>query len=257
MKRAAVVTAFVAVWMALGVGLRLGVDAYLLAGVPLTVAFQLLVARRPIRALWVRAAPALGWSRAARVVTVALAILPLYGLVRAVAARQVVVALWMVAALVGAGAAGYAFGHFGRAARRASFPPALVAMGVGVGFMLMAWLHGGHAPHLWVGVASFLRYTAVTFVLEEVTFRGALDGYAHEGAEGGWGMAVLISALWGLWHLPTLPPAAWHAPQIASLLIVHTAIGVPLTFAWRRAGNLAPSSLAHAFIDGVRNALVM
>lgn len=254
--RAAVVAAFVAVWMAIGVALRLDADAYLLVGVPLTVAFQLGVARRPIRALWVRAAPALGWRLGGKLAAAALAVLPATGLARALAARHGVIALWMLAALVGAGAAGYAFGHLRRAERRASLPPALVATAIGVGFMLMASLHAGHAPRPWVGVTSFLRYVAVCFVLEEVTFRGALDGYAHSGASGGWATAVLISALWGLWHLPTLPRAAWHAPQIASLLIVHTGIGVPLTFAWRRAGNLAPGAVAHAFIDGVRNALV-
>ena len=255
--RWAVVAAFVALWMAIGLGLGLDANAYLLVGVPLTVAFQLGVARRPIRALWVRAAPALGWSRVAIGVAASLAVLPAVGLVRALAARHVTIALWMLAALVGAGAAGYAFSHFRRAERRAALPPALVATGIGVGFMLMASLRGGHAPHPWVGVTSFLRYTAVTFVLEEVTFRGALDGYAHEGPSGGWATAIFISALWGLWHLPLVPRAQWHAPQIVSLLIVHTAVGVPLTFAWRRSGNLAPASLAHALVDAVRNALVM
>src|SRR5689334_7455836 len=57
---------FVALWMALGWGLRLDGEGYLLLGVPLTLAFQLGIRRQPVRALWVRGAPpfrltARGW----------------------------------------------------------------------------------------------------------------------------------------------------------------------------------------------------
>lgn len=52
------VCAFVGIWMWLGFGLHLTPDAYLLLGVPLTAIFQWLVRRQPIRALWVREAPA-------------------------------------------------------------------------------------------------------------------------------------------------------------------------------------------------------
>jgi membrane protease YdiL (CAAX protease family) len=39
------------------------------------------------------------------------------------------------------------------------------------------------------------------------------------------------------------------------LVVVHSAIGVSLSFAWRRSGNLALPAAAHALIDGVRNGL--
>ena len=43
----------------------------------------------------------------------------------------------------------------------------------------------------------------MTFVLEEVAFRGALDAHVHHEGEGrGWQSALFVSALWGLWHLP-------------------------------------------------------
>jgi hypothetical protein len=55
---------FVSAWMACGWLFPLDPNAYLLLGVPLTVMFQWLVRRRPIRALWVREAPPfrLGWK---------------------------------------------------------------------------------------------------------------------------------------------------------------------------------------------------
>ena len=40
-------TTFVAVWIAIGIGFHLEADAYLLAGVPLGLAFQWGIARRP------------------------------------------------------------------------------------------------------------------------------------------------------------------------------------------------------------------
>lgn len=62
--------------------------------------------------------------------------------------------------------------------------------------------------------------------------------------------------MWGLWHLPfttgmTLPL------MVAELLAVHIAIGVPLSYAWRRTRNLSGSAFAHAAIDAVRNAMML
>src|SRR5205814_1740534 len=58
---------------------------------------------------------------------------------------------------------------------------------------------------------SLLQYVPVVFVIEEVFFRGALDSYVHRVGEGtGWGSAVFVSALWGLWHLPlSFPVVGW------------------------------------------------
>ena len=47
---------FVAVWVALGYLFPLNDETYLLMGIPLTVGFQILVRRRPLRELWVREA---------------------------------------------------------------------------------------------------------------------------------------------------------------------------------------------------------
>jgi hypothetical protein len=79
-ERRLVIVAFVALWMALGWLLKLDGNAYLLLGVPLTAGFQILVARRPIRALWVRNAPRFRVDRTWLFTTGALAALPLYEL---------------------------------------------------------------------------------------------------------------------------------------------------------------------------------
>src|SRR5438128_528071 len=56
-RRLIAVSLFVAAWMACGWLLRLDADAYLVVGVPPTILFQLIIRRRPLRALWVREAP--------------------------------------------------------------------------------------------------------------------------------------------------------------------------------------------------------
>jgi hypothetical protein len=48
------VLALVVVWIAIGFYFRVDANSYLLLGVPLTVVFQLAVARRRLSALWVR-----------------------------------------------------------------------------------------------------------------------------------------------------------------------------------------------------------
>lgn len=66
----------------------------------------------------------------------------------------------------------------------------------------------------------------------------------------------LVSALWGLWHLPVshgLPLPL----QVVELVGVHVVLGVPLSLAWRRSRNLAGPALAHAVNDAVRNAFML
>ena len=104
LRRWAEVTAFVAVWMAIGWVGRLDTNAYLLVGVPLTVAFQRWVRGESIRALWVREAPPFG--RLWIVPAVLLAILPAVVLVAAIRQREWIIAGWMLAAVAGAGAPG-------------------------------------------------------------------------------------------------------------------------------------------------------
>ena len=63
--------AFVGGWIAAGLLLDMGPQAYLVFGIPLTAGFQLLVRKRPIKELWVRGGPGLSL----RTVSLKLAIL--------------------------------------------------------------------------------------------------------------------------------------------------------------------------------------
>lgn len=123
--------------------------------------------------------------------------------------------------------------------------------------------------HLWTGtsvplVAAVLAlpkyvllYFPATFLLEEVTFRGAIDAHVHhDGETRGWQSAVYTSAPWGAWHLP-VSHALPFPLQLTELVVVHIVLGVPLSMTWRRSRNLAAPALAHAVNDAVRNAATL
>ncbi len=253
---------FVAVWMALGWLLPLDANGYLLIGIPLTVAFQLIVRRRPLRELWVRDGPRFSLDRIGVLLAVLLMVAPVIFGVRATVVAQWTAAGWAAAAVVGAVAAGYAL-------RQTSFLGALwaAAPATGIGVFLMLVFLG--IPLLVLGqpvqpldmlttaATDALLYFAAVFVVEEVAFRGLLDSHVHHpGESDGWLSAIVVSALWALWHLPISPPGVPLWILIAQLLLLHCLVGVPLSFAWRRTGNLTAPGLAHAIIDGVRNGLL-
>jgi hypothetical protein len=52
-----------------------------------------------------------------------------------------------------------------------------------------------------------------------------------------------------------LPPEGRGVAEVVSLLVVHGAVGVPLSVYWRQSGNLAVPGFTHALIDAVRDAL--
>jgi membrane protease YdiL (CAAX protease family) len=109
---------------------------------------------------------------------------------------------------------------------------------------------------LQVGLPRFLSGT-IGFVVEEVFFRGCLDTYLHRGEKGtGWLSAIYISALWGLWHLPTAALLTGNLlGTVLSLLFSQIIIGVPLSLLWRKTGNLAVPDTTHAFLEAVRSIL--
>ena len=45
--------------------------------------------------------------------------------------------------------------------------------------------------------------------------------------------------------------------MVVELVVVHVALGVGLSLAWRRTRNLGGPALAHAVIDAVRNATML
>jgi membrane protease YdiL (CAAX protease family) len=247
---------FVAVWIGLGWSLGLDANTYLLTGIPLTAVFQRVVRRAPLRALWVREAPPprRGWVLPG----LALAALPSYLLIGALGRREWVIGGWMASAVAGAFAAGYALRHLRRDSARPFLLCLLTAGTCGVLLMVFARVASGtqRPPLVVAGLRDFLLYFPVCFVLEEVSFRGALDSHFHRPGDRFEETSVILgAALWGLWHLPVVPPEARTIRTACSLVGVHSLIGIPLAVYWRRSGNLVVPAFTHALIDAVRNAL--
>src|SRR5262249_11223195 len=142
----AVVVGFVGVWTALGLALHLDANQYLLLGVPLTVAFQLWVARRPLHELWVRPAVA-GWRGGGGAIAVAV-VLGLVALVNfggAVVFKQWATALYSLLELGGAFGAGWALARLDRARFSRGYLPMMIAAVVGAAWM--AW-QAQHKPQV-------------------------------------------------------------------------------------------------------------
>jgi membrane protease YdiL (CAAX protease family) len=258
------VTGLVGVWMALGFVFALDANAYLLAGVPLMLAFQALVRRRPIAAMWVRDADAIRLDLPVIAIALVLALTPAYLLVTAHRTMSWVVVTWFCCAIAGALPAAFAIRQQRRDAFAAGLRPALWALFCGlILFSLAAIAMGTLGTMSLRSAGPFLRqfalYFPVCFVLEEVVFRGVLDAHLADGETAtrgkAWGSALFVSVLWGLWHLPIVPLAGGQFLWIAvpQLLVFHCAIGPFLSFAWRSGGTLLLPALAHALIDSYRN----
>lgn len=262
-RRYTAVILFLAPWMACGWLLRLVANAYLLWGVPLTVLFQRLVRRQPLRALWVRDAPAfrLGWK--GLLIAFGLSVIPLLEFVSATAAGEAVGVLFSLCSIIGAVAAAYALRHFDRASLRPLLLCLLVCLGIdavlwaiflGSGMIELGAVEGGWPVRIAMGLYSLIQYLAVVFAVEEVSFR-MLDGHLHQGHQGrGILSALAISTAWGLWHLPISGEIDWGT--VAGLLLVHVPYGVCLSLFWRRSGNLWVPGLSHALGDAIRNAII-
>ena len=261
-RRTVQAVAFVTVWMMAGYLLHLSSDAYLLLGIPLTIGFQVLVRRRPLRELFVRNAAHFSLGKRGLAMAAGLALVPGYFAARALADSDWTLFGWYLAAIAGAFAAAFALrtGSVRAAVRSAVLPIAIGASGMALVYGTMHIATGAPLSAA-AAFAAVVKYTALyfpaTFLLEEVAFRGALDAHVHHDSERhGWRSAVLVSTLWGLWHLPVshgLPLPL----QVVELVVVHVVLGVPLSFAWRRSHNLAGPALAHAANDAVRNAFML
>jgi membrane protease YdiL (CAAX protease family) len=266
LRRFLEVTAFWGVWIALGEALDLGpsrgeVDTYLLLGAPLVVLFQLFVARRGIRELWVRTAPKLVFSRLTIALAIAIGIYPIIALINAIADSEpasIVIGLALIAT-VGAVAAAYAYGLFRSETWRYLGLCILFVTGYMVGSSLVfdgetVFTHPLEAHpdrDLDVFLLALLQYIPTVFVFEEVAFRGALDSHLHHpGERHGFWTASYISFLWCMWHAPLF---GWG--EFPSLIVGMFPMGIALSIYWRRSGNLGVSGGAHALSDSIRNAL--
>ena len=264
LRRGIEITAAVALWIAVGVGFHLSVNVYLLLGIPLTGAFQWGVRREPLRALWLRDARPFRLDAAGWVIAGLLAAYPFYRCVADLRTGPHPAKLgFYLSAFAGAFAAAYALRNFHRATVRPFILCLVIAGGIGIAIMVGGAIAGGLAhrtltQRLSIGLSSLLLYVPISFVLEEVSFRGAFDSHLHHpGEPHGWATALFVSALWGLWHLPVGLGQMPLPILILQLLVVHCAVGVPFSIFWRRSGNLSVPGSTHALIDAVRNALLV
>jgi len=264
LRRLVEVTGLWVVYCGLGEALGLGPSmgelmTYLVLSVPLVLAFQVFVARRDVRELWVKTAPRV-FTRLMAIIAVAAAIYPVVFFIKAIAdGDPASVVIYGGVAIAGAGAAGYAFGLFTRETVRLLLLCVLFATGYSVLIDAITSLELSETTHpviirpeqdLAMFITSLLGLITVVFLVEEVVFRGALDSHLHHpGDRHGILTAVYISVLWSLWHAPVF---GWDGA--ADYLVAMVPMGVALSIFWRRSGNLGVSGSAHALGDSIRNA---
>ena len=261
----------VAVYIALGFLFHLTVAEYQLLGIPILLLFQPGIHRQPLRTLWVRSGPPLRLDAWFILLWVLFSLFPAFAVVREVMHLQFANAAEFSMAMVGAFGLAYAL----RAMRAKTWGQlGLCILTVGIIGLLpqVLSLLLPHVLHLHTAsrtttpppflqsltiMTEWFLIGPVGFVVEEVFFRGALDTYLHSGEQGtGWLSAIVISALWGVWHLPSQAiPAGQLLSTIVALLIAQILVGVPLSLWWRKSGNLVVNDTAHALLDAVRNGL--
>jgi membrane protease YdiL (CAAX protease family) len=260
--RAIVATMVIGGYMAIGFAFGLSAEGYLLAGIPITIAFQVLVVRRPLRALWLRDARRISFTARSFLATALVAIAPATIAVRAIQDGDPVLAGYGLAAMVGAEGAVHAMRAMDRDAVRSTVRVTLITSAILVSIMVAyrmatGGFDGNYAAAVVAATVSVATYLPAVFVIEEVLFRGLLDPYLHGSAPGPDRASALYgSALWGIWHLPVMSIAlgVWTIPY---LVVIHTALGYVLVTAWRRTGNLAAPGIAHAVSDALRNAVAI
>jgi membrane protease YdiL (CAAX protease family) len=254
--------AFVGVWIALGLCLHLGANAYLLTGIPLTLLFQIFVRKHPVRAIWVRDSPEFRLRRPGILYVIGFVIVPVVFLIEVLRVSHPpdrILLLCSVAACLSALPAAYAFQNFRRSTWR-NLALCLATAGlIGAAIMTLGFLTTRPSTvhftaALKTGVKWFLFYLPYSFVVEECSFRGLLDAHVHRpGDRHGFRTALYVSALWGVWHYPVVGHG--HPLAFFPVILYQCLVGVPLSLFWRRSGNLGVPATVHAFLDAVRNAL--
>ncbi|MEO7934511.1 MAG: CPBP family intramembrane glutamic endopeptidase [Chthoniobacterales bacterium] len=232
---------------------------------PVVIAFQLFIHRQPLRTLWVRNSPRFHLDALGVLFALLLMISPAYELVTTAARAPLMIKLYLVCSLVGAVGVAFALRHIRAALSGRALWPFGAALLVGtLTFALWAVSHGRSASipanKLLPFLKIFLGYLVVSFVIEEVAFRGAFDSHVYQPIEGRrheWLSAVFISALWGIWHLPLVPlhGIAELVVVVPIIVLSHCLDGVFISLCWRRSGTLLLPSVYHSLIDAYRNIL--
>jgi membrane protease YdiL (CAAX protease family) len=259
---------FVGIWITLGFALKLEPNSYLLIGIPMMIAFQLFIRKKPIHQLWVRDGSDFHLDKGGILIAACLMIYPCIRIVSQVMKNEWGPAmLWNAAAMIGAVTAAYSLRQFTKDTVRNTLLCLATSGVISIFLFTLAYfaqtvlLHKQFQPSLLTGIKSFLLYFPVCFMLEEVIFRGMLDPHIHRrfNKKGIWS-AIFIGILWGLFHLPVTLANVKSTTEIMggifSLIFVHTIVGVPLSIYYRKSGNLSVPSFSHAIADAFRNALL-
>ncbi len=250
------------IYIGLGFLFRPDANSYLLLGIPTTVLFQVFIARRPLRELWLRFGQNMRFDHWTAVWLILFLIGPIQAIVNGVRFHNWPVVIYGIAAIVGAAGAAFAFRVLGAANLRRLGLWLLLSIPTVIVLLLIRRSVPGAALHdtafltrLWTQAQSLLFYVPALFVVEEVFFRGALDSYLHRDEHGtGLVSAAYVSALWGLWHTPIIGPLSMRL--ILALIGVQLFLGLILSWLWRKSGNLAMCGTLHAIMDSLRNALM-
>lgn len=188
--------------MAIGHFCQLGGAAYLLLGLPLLLLFQLFVARQPLRHLWVQGAGSFPLNFRFLVIALVLLAVPLLNIFygsRDYGAMHITIVL-------GAFPCAFALSQQRLAALLKALPLFAVSVAVGCAiFAGFALWRGGSVLFVPGKVPAFLTdiycITLACFLVEEVVFRGGVDGHLTAGAadrRSNLVPAVFTSFLWGI-----------------------------------------------------------
>jgi len=266
-------TLFVAIWMVIGYAFSLNSTIYLLIGIPITIFFQIFIAKQPLRALWVRIAPPLKFAalkRGAIAVAIIFAVLNLLFLTTYISSGNWEASLYELVAVFASIPLAYSLSYVSKATLKPLVMCLATAGTIAFGtFVVEYWLNVYYFRNqtpvtvesfLLVAVVSFIEYLPVVFLLEEVWFRGAFDSHIYRlGEPRSYLTALYVSLIWGAWHFPiTYVPSdgiVGGLELLGQLLAFQGAVGFFLSIYWRRSGNLIVSGSVHAIIDTVRNGL--
>ncbi len=251
---------FLFVYVALGFLFQLETIAYLLLGIPLTIAFQIFVVKQPLCKLWLHENDGFNLNAMGWLITACFLAFPVYQLIQSLNHNTLTLLNlgFYAAVMLGAFGAGYCYGNFTKKTVRYFLLCFGITAALRMSLYFFPFLFGQDEfhPDYMRAIKSLLTYIPVAFVVEEVVFRGMLDSYLHSSKKGsGLGSAFFVSVLWGLWHLPLAVngnKAVWLL-ALSSILIALW--GIVLSIFWRRSGNLAVPGFSHALADAIRDGL--
>lgn len=263
---------FVIIYWGIGRIFNMSTTAYQVLGIPILIIFQHFINRQPLRTLWVRDGAEIKRNIKFYFIFVIFAIVPLYSLIVAIINGKIDDALFAVVAVAGAYPFSYALYQMkAKNWLHLIFCAAIIVVIIMFPYILVNVLHlnfhvgGGKSissgTHISLSkglppALQMFMMMPVGFWVEEVFFRGALDGYIHRNEKniGVWS-AIFISALWGFWHMSNAQMDSHFVSNLINLLIPQIIIGVPLSLFMRKSRNLLVPNTAHGLLDALRTLL--